>query len=543
MSKQVSGSAPGNPSEKPSPWAPFTVAPFAVLWTATVVSNIGTWMHDVGAGWLMTTLAPSPMMVAAIQAATTLPMFLFVMVAGAVADLVDRRKLLLWVSAAMAIVASALAVCVHYGWINAVGLLAFTFLMGTGAAFMAPAWQAIVPSLTPRSMLPSAIALNSMGINISRAIGPAVAGFLIVAVSLSAPFAVNAVSFIGIIVALLWWSPPAKPASPLPPEHLLPAIWGGLRYAGFNRPFQATVMRAVAFFLFASAYWAMLPLIAKDVLASGPETYGILLTSVGVGAVAGALFLSKIKGLFGPNGSVAVASALTAAVLLTLAVATSVPLAAGAAALGGLAWIIVLSSLNYSIQVSLPDWGRARGLSLFLMLFSGTMALGSLMWGGVASAFGIETALIAAGIGCLLGIAATWSAKLNQGEALDLSPAAHWPDPVIEGEIAGDRGPVLVQVFYRIAEADQPTFLMEIQNLADARRRNGGYGWTVMRDADDPESFVESWMEASWTTHLRHHERVSEAEKAVQARVNDLHLPAPDGVSATPVVVHRIAAV
>ncbi|MCR9255297.1 MAG: MFS transporter [Alphaproteobacteria bacterium] len=527
----------GQSTKPPSAWAPFGEAPFAVLWIATVISSIGTWMHDVGAGWLMTTLDPSPMLVASIQAATTLPIFLFVMVAGAVADLVDRRKLLIWVNVAMAAVATVLALMVHWEAMTPLRLLFFTFLMGSCAAFLAPAWQAIVPSLTPRSMLPSAIALNSMGINISRAIGPAIAGFLIVGVSLAAPFAVNALTFIGIIAALIWWKPKARPQSKLPPEHLAPAIAAGVRYVAYNKPFQATVVRAFAFFLFASAYWAMLPLIAKDVLASGPETYGVLLTSVGAGAVGGALLLPQIKKWLGANKAVAVASALTAAVLFVLATTTTVAVAAGAAAVGGLAWIAVLSSLNYSVQVSLPDWGRARGLSMFLMLFSGAMAGGSLLWGQVASSFDIQTALVVAGIGALAGIAVSWPAKLNQGEALDLSSASHWPDPVVAGPVEGDRGPVMIQIHYRVAEQDQPAFLSEIEKLADARRRNGGYGWTVLRDADDPESLVETWLEASWISHLRHHERVSQTEKAVQDRVNAFH-QGEEG----PVVTHRVSA-
>jgi len=521
----------------PSPWAPFGEAPFAVLWIATVISSIGTWMHDVGAGWLMTTLDPSPMLVASIQAATTLPIFLFVMIAGAVADLVDRRMLLIWVNVAMAAIATLLALMVHWEAMTPTRLLVFTFLMGSCAAFLAPAWQAIVPSLTPRAMLPSAIALNSMGINISRAIGPAIAGFLIVGVSLAAPFAVNALTFVGIIAALIWWKPKARPASPLPPEHLAPAIAAGVRYVAYNQPFQATIARAFAFFLFASAYWAMLPLIAKDVLASGPETYGILLTSVGAGAVGGALLLPRIKAWLGANKAVAVASALTAGVLFVLATSTTIVIAAAAAAMGGLAWIAVLSSLNYSVQVSLPDWARARGLSLFLMLFSGTMAGGSLLWGQIATLFDIQTALTVAGVGALAGIVVSWPAKLNQGEALDLSPAAHWPDPVVAGPVDGDKGPVMIQIHYRVADADHPAFLMEMERLADARRRNGGYGWTVLRDADDPDAFVETWLEASWVSHLRHHERVSQAEKSVQDRVNAFHR-GPD----VPRVTHRIAA-
>ncbi|MEM0922323.1 MAG: MFS transporter, partial [Pseudomonadota bacterium] len=231
------------------PMAPFRHPAFTLLWIATVASNIGTWMHDVGAGWLMTELAPSPMMVAAVQAATTLPIFLFALLAGAVADIVDRRWLLIWVNLAMGIAALAMAALVHLGAMTPVLLLLFTFLFGTGAAFIAPAWQAIVPKLVPRSDLSAAIALNSMGINISRAIGPALAGFLIVAAGIAAPFLVNALSVIGIVAALWWWRPSAEPATGLPPEPIGAAIVTGLRHAWNNPALVATLIRAAAFFV------------------------------------------------------------------------------------------------------------------------------------------------------------------------------------------------------------------------------------------------------------------------------------------------------
>ena len=504
---------------KPSAMAPFRHPAFAYLWIATVASNIGTWMHDVGAGWLMTELAPSPMMVAAVQAATTLPIFLFALLAGAVADIVDRRQLLLWVNAAMGVAALAMAVLVHLGWVTPWVLLLFTFLFGTGAAFIAPAWQAIVPKLVPRADLSSAIALNSMGINISRAIGPALAGFLIVAAGMAAPFLVNAISVLGIIAALWWWRPEPEPASGLPAEHVGGAIVAGLRYAWNSPALKATLVRAGAFFVFASAFWAMLPLIAREVLAGGPTLYGILLAAVGAGAVGGALLLPKLKARLSTDRIVALGTIGVSAVMIALAVVPNQIAAVAGAAVAGLSWIAVLSSLNVSAQMALPDWVRARGLSVYLTVFFGAMSLGSLAWGQVAEIWGLPTALIAAAIGAVALIPVTWSAGLTQG-GQDLAPSMHWPDPIVEGEPGG--GAVMVQISYELPEGAQATFLRLMQDLAASRRRGGGYRWSLMRDAARPERFVETWWEASWVNHQLQHRRVTREDEKLQAQIREL---------------------
>ncbi|MEM0990511.1 MAG: MFS transporter [Pseudomonadota bacterium] len=529
---------PTTPSkpEVSGPMAPFRHRAFAVLWIATVASNIGTWMHDVGAGWLMTELAPSPMMVAAVQAATTLPIFLFALLAGAVADIVDRRRLLIWVNVALGIAALGMTAVVHLGLMTPWILLIFTFLFGTGAAFMAPAWQAIVPKLIPRQDLPAAIALNSMGINISRAVGPALAGFLIVAAGLAAPFLVNALSVVGIIAALWWWRPEAAPKTGLPPERVGGAIVAGLRYAWNSAALKATLVRAAAFFLFASAFWAMLPLIARETLAGGPTLYGLMLAAVGAGAVGGALILPKVKARLGADGTVAAGTVGTALVMVAMATVPNQGAAIAAAALAGLSWIAVLSSLNVSAQTALPDWVRARGLSVFLTVFFGAMSVGSLAWGQVASLTGISTALIAAAAGAALMIPLTWRAKLQQGAGMDLAPSMHWPAPVLTGDAPPD-GPVTVQVAYRVAPANQPRFLELMSRLAASRRRGGGYRWALMRDAADADCFVESWWEASWLDHQRQHQRVTRDDQKLQEEIAAL---LDDG--ATPVVRHFIGA-
>ncbi len=505
----------------PGPMAPFRHKAFAVLWIATVASNVGTWMHDVGAGWLMTELAPSPNMVAMVQAATTLPIFLFALLAGAVADIVDRRRLLIWVNLALGVAALGMAAVVQLGLMTPWLLLAFTFVFGTGAAFMAPAWQAIVPNLIPREDLSAAVALNSMGINISRAIGPALAGVLIVAAGLAAPFLVNALSVIGIVLALWWWRPSATASTGLPAERVGGAIAAGLRFAWNSPALKATLVRAAAFFLFASAFWAMLPLIAREVLDGGAELYGILMGAVGGGAVAGALVLPKIKARLGADGTVMAGTIGTAVVMLLMALVPNQAAAVAASVLAGLSWIAVLSSLNVSAQTALPDWVRARGLSVFLTVFFGSMSLGSLAWGQVASIWGIPMALIIAAVGALIAIPLTRWAHLGLGAAQDLAPSMHWPEPVLSTDAVTD-GPVMIQIAYQVPVAQRPQFLHLMGELAASRRRGGGYHWACMQDAADPTRFVEVWSEASWIDHERHHQRVTNEDAAVQLRIKEL---------------------
>ena len=499
---------------------PFGHRAFTVLWCATVASNIGTWMHDVGAAWLMTELSPSPLLVASVQAATTLPVFLCALFAGAIADLVDRRKLLLSINVVLGVAAAIFALLVHLGWVTPLVLLGFTLIFGTGAAFIAPAWQAIVPSLVPRAELSSAVALNSMGINVSRAIGPAFAGFLIVAAGIAYPFAVNALSFFGIIAALLWWSPPPRQDEGLLRERMGGAIRAGLHYAAFSPTFRTTLLRAICFFLFASCFWAMLPLVARTVLAGGPSLYGLLMAAVGVGAVCGAFLISRLTRWLGVNGMVTAGTLGMIATLGVTASGTSQELAVVASLIAGFSWIMVLSTLNVSAQTALPDWVRARGLSIYLTVFFGSMTAGSLLWGQVASLTSIPIALMAAGATGILLLLIALRAPLAKNDGSTLAPSMHWPEPVLSSATVPD-GPVVIQVEYRVPPENEAAFRDLMQDLAKSRRRGGGYRWELMVDAAEPTHFVESWHETSWLDHQRHHQRVSVEDQQLQERIAD----------------------
>ena len=505
-------------SGKPGAFTPFQHRAFALLWTATLISNIGTWMHDVGAGWLMTTLTPSPAVVALVQAATTLPVFLFALFAGALADRLDKRRMLIVINAILVFVIAALTVLVWQDRMTPLLLILFTLAIGTGAAFMAPAWQAVVPQLVPRDALKPAIALNSMGINISRAIGPALAGILIAGVGLAAPFALNAISHLVIIAALWLWRPEPTVARR---HHASVAaeMATGLRHVRHNPAMVATLVRALAFFLFASAYWSLLPLIVRGVEGAGSELYGLLMTLIGAGAVTGAFILPRLGGVFSSDQTVKIGTIGTAVALIVLAASTTPAALMLAAFLGGLSWIAVLTSFNVSAQMALPDWVRARGLAVFLMGFFGSMALGSVIWGQLASATSVPVALATASVGLVLGLLVTRRFVVGQGEALDLSAASSWPQaPTISGEVTQDRA-AMVTVEYNIKDANRADFLDAIRTFSKERLRDGATRWSLHQSVEEPDIWIETFHLPSWAEHLEQHERVTQHDAELQARV------------------------
>jgi MFS family permease len=533
---EVPTAAGKTPSPPASSLSPFRHLSFVVLWTATVVSNIGTWMYNAASGWLMTSLNPDPLVVSLVQVATTLPMFLFALPAGALADIIDRRRLLIVVEIAITAVSAIFAVIVWFDAVTPVTLLAFTFLAGAGGALVAPAWQSIVPQLVPKPDLHPAIAANGVGMNVSRAIGPALGGVVTAAWGIAAPFWLNAASNLGVIGALLWWRTPRSGKPHLPAERFGSAIRNGLRYARSNPHLRATLMRAVGFFLFASTYWALLPLVARNQIAGGPELYGVLLGAIGAGAVVGAFGLPWLKGMLGPDGLMAAGTIGTAITLILFGLAHDFATALVASAIAGFAWIAVLSVLNVSAQVALPEWVRGRGLALFVTVFFGAMTIGSVIWGKLAGMVGLPiTHFIAAG-GALLALLLTWRWKLQTGTGVDLTPSMHWPAPIATHDIEQDHGPVLVTVEYRIDPKDRDNFLAALQSLSLQRRRDGAYAWGVFEDAAEEGRMVETFLVESWLEHLRQHERVTNADRVLQDAILRFH------AEGTPKVTHLIAA-
>ena len=489
---------------------------FRALWIATVVSNIGTWMHDVGAGWLMTSLSPDPLMVALVQAATTFPMFVLALPAGALADIVDRRKLLIGAQLFGLVAAMTLAAITLAGFTTAWILLVFTAAIAMGAAFSAPAFQAIVPELVPRPALQQAVALNSLGVNIARAIGPALGGLIIAASGPGAVFAANALSILGILTVLARWRRVA-PDRHLPAEHMVGAMRAGLRYALRAPELQVVLIRSVGFFLFASGLWALLPIIARRDLELGPLGYGGLLTFMGLGAITGALVMPKLRSRMGANAITLAASILLAIAMAGLSQAVAFAAAAAALLVAGLAWIAMMASLNGGAQASSPGWVKARALAIYLLVFQGSMAAGSTLWGSVASEIGVpSTLLVAAGLLIAASLILASRFPLDRASTLDLAPSSHWPAPLVDGTVEHDSGPVLVTIEYRVDPAKLPDFFAAMQELRRIRRRDGAIHWGVYEDTAAPGMVIETFTVESWLEHLRQHDRVTNADRVQQ---------------------------
>jgi MFS family permease/quinol monooxygenase YgiN len=535
--QRVTGTAGNTAADVPSSaWSPFRHPAFTVLWIATVVANVGSWMYNAASGWLMTSLDPEPLVVSMVQVATTLPMFLFAIPAGALADIVDKRRLLIIAEVAATVVSAIYAGIVSLNLATAGNLLLFTFLIGVTSALTAPAWQAVVPRLVPKQDLHPAVAANSVGVNISRAVGPALGGGIAAGIGIAAPFWINAISNLGIIGALVWWRTPREGARQLPAERWGSAIRTGFRYARNNPHLRATLIRGTAFFVFGSGYWALLPLVARNQIAGGPDLYGLLLGLIGAGAVCGAFALPWLKAKLGADGLVAAGTVGTAITLVLFGLAHDILTALLASVIAGVSWIAVLSSLNVSAQVALPEWARGRGLALFVTTLFGALTLGSAVWGQVAGIAGLPAAHFLAAAGALLAIPITWRWKLQTGAGIDLTPSMHWPAPIVTHEIEHDRGPVLVTVEYRIDPENREAFLDALERVANERRRDGAYAWCVFEDTGEEGRMVETFLVESWLEHLRQHERVTHADRAQEdaARRFDLR--------GNPKVTHLIAA-
>jgi predicted MFS family arabinose efflux permease/quinol monooxygenase YgiN len=397
-------------------------------------------------------------------------------------------------------------------------------MTSTGAALAAPAFQAIVPQLVPKSQFKAAIALNSVGVNVSRAIGPAVAGVLIASFGIASTFLLNALSFLAVIPVFVRWRPPANQTH-LPAERFLSAMRTGLRYTREAPALRATLVRATAFFPFASAYWALLPLVARERLGGGAGVYGVLLGCIGAGAVAGAFALPRIRDAVSPDRLVLSASIGTAGVVAGLAFAPGVAVAIPLLLVAGGFWIAVLSTLNIAAQVSLPAWVKARGLAVYFVVFNGGLALGSPLWGLVAGRLGIPVALVLSAGGLVAAAMLTLRWRLPPAESPDLTPSMHWPAPLVSiADLEVETGPVMVEIEYRIDSAHRAEFVAALGEMARIRRRDGAIFWQHFVDAADPGRNIEVFLSESWLQHLRQHERVTVADRAIEDRVRSFHI-------------------
>ncbi|MFI9502888.1 MFS transporter [Nocardia sp. NPDC052566] len=489
-----------------STWAPLRSRIYRALWIAQLVSNMGTWMQTVGAQWVLVDQPNAAALVSFVQTAITLPVMLLAIPSGVIADLVDRRRLLLGAQSTMAVLATVLAVSTAAGHTTPSVLLTLLFLLGCGQALTGPAWQAIQPELVPREQITAAAALGSMNINLGRAVGPALAGVL---VSLSGPqlvFALNALSFGGIVAVLAVWRRPATERK-LPSERPLAALQAGTRFIRAAPAIRRVLFRSILFIAPASALWALLPVIARDELGLSSSGYGVMLGALGLGAVVGALTLSRIRVLLTPTQRLGLAAVLFGLATAAAAVVHSLPVVLILLIFAGLAWLLAMSTMNSTMQLLLPAWVRARGLSVYLLVFMAGQAIGSLVWGLVAGAFGPVRALLAAAVLLTLcALSTLWLPIRHNAEELDLTPSAFWDEPQLVVEPDPEDGPVLVLRNYDVRPESVEEFLAAMVFVGRSMQRTGAMEWRLYRDVGVVDRFVEAFVVRSWAEHMHQHQ-------------------------------------
>lgn len=481
-------------------------------------------MHDVAAAWLMTTLAPnSPILVALMQAAASLPFFLLALPAGAIADVIDRRKLLLLTQTVMLIVAVLLGVLTVVQIINPWILLGLTFALSVGSSINMPVWQAITPELVAKEDLPQAVTLTGIVINLSRSIGPALAGIVIAAAGTGVVFLLNALSFVGVILVVYRWRRTPQ-NSGLPAERFLGAMQAGVRYVRYAPALQTVLIRTAAYIFFASALFALLPLLGRQELKLDAFGYGIILGFWGIGGLAGAFILPQLRQRFSIDQLVAGSSCLMGVMMLALAYLRNLPLICGVMMLVGISSLGVMVSLNVAAQTAVPTWVRARALAVQLLVFQGCLALGSLLWGSVAQHANISVALASAAVGLMVCVIVTSRYRLRCAEILDLGSSLHWDQPTHAFEPCPNDGPVLITLEYRIdpAKADEFTKVMKV--LKNIRMRDGAIQWGLYHDLSHAGRFVETVIVESWAEHKRQFARVTHADKVIEEQARAFHI-------------------
>lgn len=498
--------------------SPFQYPIFKILWITSTISNIGTWLHDVGAAWLMTILTNSPLWVAFIQAATSLSIFLLALPGGALADILERRTYLIFLQTFMMIIAGSLALTTFFGKTSPELLLFLTFCLGVGAALSTPTWLALMSELVPSKELPSAVTLIGLNINLSRAIGPALGGIIIAASGPAAVFAINALSFFGIIISLSTWKR-APSENILPAERLFGAMRAAVRYVKGSPALQTLLIKSSAFFVFASGVWALLPLVARSNLHSGPMGYGSLFASFGIGAVLGAFVMPKLREKLNCDQLILTGAMGFAVTTFILSLSSSFYFAGAGMLLGGMSWTLVLSTLTTLVQQVVASWVRARALAIFLAVFFGGMATGSILWGWVASHLTISIALFIAALGLIIANSLAYVFTSGQQLISDLTPSDHLPLPQAKENPRYEQGPVMVTVEYSVHSQKVESFSLAMEDIRHIRIRDGAFFWTLFQDIEDREKFVECFMIESWLEHLRQHERASIADRDAQDRV------------------------
>ena len=505
-----------------SPWAPLRLPVFRMLWIAVLAGNVGTWMQTVGAQWLVVGEPRAATWVSSVQAATTLPVLLLALPSGALADRFDRRRLLLVVQVALFVVGAVLTVLTAMDLMPPPLLLVFTFLLGVGQALTLPSWQAVIPEIVPRSELPSASALGAVNTNLARSVGPAIAGLLVAHIGSAAVFGINALSFGVFAIALVVWR--RKPQVPAThPEHLGSALRAGGRYVRYSPVVRRLLVRVALFVLPGSVVWGLLPLVAHQELHLGASGYGILLAALGVGAIIGALLMPRIRNLITPNQLIVLAGVVYGLALVVIALVPDPFAVTAVLVAAGLAWMTLVSRMNATLQLFLPNWVRARGFGIYQVVFAGSQAFGAFAWGQVVEAGGLKLAyLVAAGLMVAGSVTVLWW-PVHEQDGADRSPAIYWAEPHLMLEPELDEGPVLVTAVYQVDRANVAAFREAMDAVRGSRQRTGATRWGLFRDGEDPARFVEVYQLPTWAEYLRQNEgRQTVHDEEIEQRANAL---------------------
>jgi MFS family permease len=502
--------------------APLANPTFRNIWLASIASNLGGLIQGVGAAWMMTSLTSSENMIALVQASTTLPIMLFSIVAGAIADNFDRRNVMLVAQAFMFSVSALLAAVAFLGWISPWLLLIFTFLIGCGTALNNPAWQASVGDMVSREDVAGAVSLNSMGFNLTRSVGPAIGGVIVALGGAAAAFAANAASYIALIATLLRWRSPQS-SSALPREEIGQAIVAGLRYVSMSPNLLKVFARSFVFGLSAVAILALLPVVARDVIGGGPLTYGLMLGGFGIGAVGGAYFNTALRERLTSENIVRCAFAGFAVSEAVIGTTSSTALIAGAVILAGACWVIALSLFNTIVQLSTPRWVVGRALSFYQTAAFGGMAAGSWLWGSLAENYGAGNSLSIAALIVAGGVLIGFVLPMPVFASLNLDPLDLFREPELQLDIVPRSGPIAIHVNYEIRDEDLPDFLALMAERRRIRIRDGAQAWALMRDLQNPRKWTETYHTPTWVDYVRHNTRRTKADADNFERLRALH--------------------
>ncbi|WP_040421340.1 MFS transporter [Actinopolymorpha alba] len=496
-------------------WAPFRRRAFFWLWLGVVISSVGTWAQTVGAQWLFVNDPRAATIVPLVQTASTLPMMLLALPAGALADAFDRRGLLFVVQVYFIGVAVLLAVLTALGMMPPALLLTFTFLVGAGQAMSSPTWQALITELVPRNELAAATRLDMVSVNVARAAGPALAGFVIAYWGVPPVFALNAVATTVLAVVLLAWRRPRVTRGER--ERFIPALRAGSRYVR-HEPVVRTILLRFATFVFpAGAVWALLPLIASRQLGLAADGYGVLFAALGVGAVVGALGLGRVKQRLSSNTVLAVAGAAFALAFAAVAVTSSMSVAMPLLVVCGIGWTATVATVISELQLFLPGWVRARVIAVYLMVFLGTQAVAAPIWGLVTQLTSLRVALLAAAALVGFSAAAGRVLRVPDSHQLDRSPLAYWDTPRLAVDPDPTVGPVVVSIQYEVDDDHQPAFLAAMRAMRRSRLRSGATRWRLYRVGEDVRLFIEQFEVSTWQEHQRQHDgRLTAEDKAIE---------------------------